>query len=40
MSIMASPHAWTNSAGILSKPVDVPIFSDLTAASTSSHRIG
>ena len=36
MSIMASPPAWTNSAGMLSTPADFPIFSALTAASTSS----
>ena len=40
MSIMASSPAWTNSAGMLSMPVDFPIFSALTAASTSSRRIG
>ena len=40
MSIMAFPPAWTNSAGILSKPADFPIFSSLTAGSTSSLRIG
>ena len=40
MSIMASPPAWTNSSGMLSTPADFPIFSALTAASTSSHRIG
>ena len=40
MSIMASPPAWTNSAGMLSMPADFPIFSALTAASTSSRRIG
>ena len=39
MSIMASP-AWTNSAGMLSTSADFPIFSALTAASSSSHRIG
>ena len=39
MSIMASPPAWTNSAGMLSMPADFPIFSALTAASTSSRRI-
>ena len=39
ISIMASP-AWTNSAGMLSTPADFPIFSALTAASTSSRRIG
>ena len=39
MSVMASP-AWTNSAGILSMPADFPILSALTAASTSSRRIG
>ena len=37
MSIMAS-SAWTNPAGILSTPADFPIFSALTAASTSSPR--
>ena len=37
MSIMASPPAWTNSAGMLSIPADFPIFSALTAASTSSN---
>ena len=40
MSIMASPSAWTNSAGMLSMPADFPIFSALTAASTSCRRIG
>ena len=40
MSIMASPPAWTNSSGMLSTPADFPIFSALTAASTSSRRIG
>ena len=40
MSIMAYPLAWTNSAGMLSMPADVPIFSALTAATTSSRRIG
>ena len=40
MSIMAPPPAWTNSAGVLSTPTDFSIFSALTAASTSSHRIG
>ena len=40
MSIMASPPAWTNSAGMLSTTADFPIFSALTAASTSSRRIG
>ena len=39
MSIMASPPAWTDSAGMLSMPADFPIFSALTAASTSSRRI-
>ena len=39
MSIMASPPAWTNSAGILTTPADFPIFRALTAASTSSRRI-
>ena len=40
MSIMASPPAWTNSAGMLSRPADFPIFSALTAAAASSRRIG
>ena len=40
MSIMASPPAWSNCAGILSMPADFPIFSALTAASTFSRRIG
>ena len=40
MSIMASPPAWTKSAGMLSTPADFPICSALTAASTSSRRIG
>ena len=40
MSIIASPPAWTNSVGMLSTPADFPTFSALTAASTSSHRIG
>ena len=40
MPIMASPPAWTNSADRLSTPADFPIFSALTAASTSSRRIG
>ena len=39
MSIMASPPAWTNLAGMLSMPA-IHIFSALTAASTSSRRIG
>ena len=39
MSVMASFPAWTNSAGMLSTPADFPIFSALTAASTSSRRI-
>ena len=39
MSIMASSPAWTNSAGMLSTLADFPIFSALTAASTSSRRI-
>ena len=37
---MASPPAWTHSAGMLSMPADFPFFSAMTAASTSSHRIG
>ena len=40
MPIMASPPAWTNSAGMLSTQADFPIFSALTAASTSVRRIG
>ena len=40
MSVMASPPALTNSAGMLSTPADVPIFSALTAASTYPRRIG
>ena len=40
MSIMVSPPVWTNSAGMLSTPADFHIFSALTAASTSSRRIG
>ena len=40
MSIMASPPAWTYSAGMLSTSADFPISSALTAASTSSRRIG
>ena len=40
MSIIASSPAWTNSAGMLSTPVDFPSFSALTADSTSSRRIG
>ena len=40
MSIIALPPAWTNSAGMLSMPADIPIFSALTAASTASRRIG
>ena len=39
MSIMATPPALTNSAGMLSTSADIPIFSALTAASTSSRRI-
>ena len=40
MSIMASPPAWTYSAGMLSTPADFRFFSALTARSTSSRRIG
>ena len=40
MSIMASPPAWTNSAGMLSTPADFPILSALTAAFISSRRVG
>ena len=39
-SVMVSPPAWTSSAGILSTPADFPFFSDATAISTSSQRIG
>ena len=37
--VMASAPVWTNSAGMLSRPADFPIFCALTAASTSSRRI-
>ena len=37
--IMASPPAWTSSDGMLSTPVNVPFFTDFTAASTSSSRM-
>ena len=40
VSIMASPPAWTNSAGMSSTPADFPIYRALTTASTSSRRIG
>ena len=40
ISTMASPPAWTKSARMLSMPADFLIFSALTAASISSHRIG
>ena len=40
VSIMASLPASTNSTGMLFTPADFPIFSALTAASTSSRRIG
>ena len=36
MSIMTSPPAWINSAGMLSTQTDFPIFNALSAASTSS----
>ena len=36
ISIITSPPAWTNSAVMLSTPADFPIFSTLTATSTSS----
>ena len=39
-SNMVSPPAWTSSSGILSTPADFPFFSDATAISTSSRRIG
>ena len=37
---MASTPPWTCSDEMLSTPADLPFFSDFTAASTSSHRIG
>ena len=37
MSIMGSPPASNNAAGMLSTPADFPKFSALTAASTSSY---
>ena len=40
MSIMAFPPVWTNSSSMLSMPAEFPIFSALTASSTSSRRIG
>ena len=40
LSIMDPPPDWTDSAGILSTPADIPNFSALTAGSTSSRRIG
>ena len=40
ISIMASPSAWTSSDEMLSTSADLPFFSDFTAASTSSHRMG
>ena len=40
VSIMTSPLAWTNSAGMLSTPVEFLIFSAFTAASTTARRIG
>ena len=39
-STMVSPPAWTSSPGILSTPADFPFFSDATAISTSSRKIG
>ena len=39
MSIITSPPAWSNSAGMLSTAAGVSIFSAFTAASTSSRRI-
>ena len=39
MSIMASPSAWTNFAGMLCTPEDSLIFWALSAASASSCRI-
>ena len=40
MSTMAAPPTWTNCAGMLSATADFPIFSALTATSTSSCRMG
>ena len=40
MSIIDSPPALTNSAGMLSTPADFPIFGALPIASTSSRKIG
>ena len=40
ISIMASAPAWSSSDGMLSAPADLPFFSDFTAASASSRRIG
>ena len=40
ISTIVSPRAGTGSAGILSTPADFSFFSDATAISTSSRRIG
>ena len=39
MSIMASPHAWINSADMLFMPADFPIFSVLTAVSSETEAL-
>ena len=38
--MVCSPPLWISYAGMLSTPADFPFFSDLTAASTSSLKIG
>ena len=35
VAVIASQHAWTSSAGMLSTPTDFHFFSDCPAASTS-----
>ena len=40
MSVLTSPPVCTNYFGILPSPTDFPIFSALTAASTSSRITG
>ena len=40
ISVMASPPAWINSPIVISTSADFPIFSALTATSTSTRRIG
>ena len=39
-AITYSPPTWTNSAGMLSTPVDFPFFNDCTATSSSQRRMG